>query len=410
MGSWQAALAWGACVALAAGCGRYGFDANAGDDSSDGDAGGIVDAAVDGDGAVIDVDAAATSSAELRVTTAADRSLSPACVATSAGFSIVWHDRRDGDFDIYTTRISTSGAEVGDDVELTTPATREGNAAAVWTGADLGIAWEDSRDGGTDIYFARFDDDGTRTTPELQVILAAQDSFNPAVSYTGTEFAIAYDHGPQSNSEIFIARADAAGAAIGSPVAHTTSAGLSAHPAIVWKGSEHALVWEDDRSGSLGLYFERVGADGAALDADQTVVDEIGVQGGAALAWNGSEYGMAWEDDRDGTYVVYFARVSATGQTLAAPIPISASGAGDARRPSIAWTGTAYGLAWDQAAAIHFAVLDQDGVVQAAPVPISGPGAGASRASLAWDGQRFAVAWEDTRHGDEEIYARVLSP
>ncbi|RME51329.1 MAG: hypothetical protein D6795_08455, partial [Deltaproteobacteria bacterium] len=38
------------------------------------------------------------------------------------------------------------------------------------------------------------------------------------------------------------------------------------HPAIAWNGSEYFVVWDDSRSGSINIYGARVTADGTLLD------------------------------------------------------------------------------------------------------------------------------------------------
>lgn len=74
----------------------------------------------------------------------------------------------------------------------------------------------------------------------------------------------------------------------------------------------------------------------------------------------------------------------------------------DSLAPSGTWSGEKYGLAWqdrrDAASRIYFALLSGTGSVEA-EIPVSAPGQSAENASVAWDGEAFAVAF-DGRVGD----------
>jgi hypothetical protein len=60
---------------------------------------------------------------------------------------------------------------------------------------------------------------------------------------------------------------------------------------------------------------------------------------------HGGEIGLAWADSRNGNGEIYFVRLSSTGKPRGQELRVSVD-AGDSTLPAIAWTGTAYGLAW----------------------------------------------------------------
>ena len=91
--------------------------------------------------------------------------------------------------------------------------------------------------------------------------------------------------------------------------------------------------------------FTRVSLQGEKLGQEVNVSASPAYAFSPALAWTGSEYGLAWSDWREGNSEIYFALLSSQGETLvpAKQVTTTAAYAGE---PSLAWQGAGYGLAW----------------------------------------------------------------
>ncbi len=77
------------------------------------------------------------------------------------------------------------------------------------------------------------------------------------------------DYGPT----IHVARFDALGNRLGEEIALTESDRSAGAPAIVWTGSEDALAWTDDRSGTWQVDSTRPDPDGSPIGGDVAVTD-----------------------------------------------------------------------------------------------------------------------------------------
>jgi hypothetical protein len=75
---------------------------------------------------------------------------------------VAWLDNREGNDEIYFTRISSSGVKQGSDVRIATSAADSWEPVLVWTGSEYGVAWYDNRDGNDEIYFAVWDGAGNK--------------------------------------------------------------------------------------------------------------------------------------------------------------------------------------------------------------------------------------------------------
>lgn len=96
----------------------------------------------------------------------------------------------------------------------------------------------------------------------------------------------------------------------GDDVRLTNADGYSRVPSLVWTGTEYGVTWYDYRDGNQEIYFARISASGAKQGDDLRLTNADGrYSESPSLVWTGTEYGVAWADDRDGNEEIYFARL-----------------------------------------------------------------------------------------------------
>ncbi|HUT55619.1 MAG TPA: hypothetical protein VM658_19675, partial [bacterium] len=148
----------------------------------------------------------------------------------------------------------------------------------------------------------------------------------------------------------------------------------------------------------------------SALDERLTSGDS----GLPSLAWSGSEFGLAWRDARDGNAEVYFARLDAAGAVIGSEQRITF--ANDwSNEVSLVWTGSEYAAAWqDHRSAnyeVYFARIGADGGKIGLDQRLSYTPVNSYYPSLAWGDSEFAVAWAELENtGNFEIHLARLSP
>ena len=215
----------------------------------------------------------------------------------------------------------------------------------------------------------------------------------------GTGFAAAYHESVGSTTRIKLARVDASGALLG--VTEITSGLADARsPDIAWNGSEYGLAWEDDRDGTVEIYFARADAGGVLMGTEVRITLSGGASSKPRIAWNDidSEWGLVWQDRRSGDDDVYFARLDFAGSKLGSETLI-AGGMGEQRRPAISWNGTRYGLAWQDDASgswdLFFQPVDLAGASLAAALAVDSSVADTVEAAIAWvaGASRFSIVY-----------------
>ena len=133
-----------------------------------------------------------------------------------------------------------------------------------------------------------------------------------------------------------------------------------------------------------------------------------------SIVWTGSEYGIAWEEHGAG---VRFARVSFDGVVLPHEITASDSACDYAWGPSLAWNGSEYGLAYTCSTEdiddsnIYFSRISETGVPAGESTRVNAVGGNAGSPNLVWSDREYGVVWRDHRRGmySELYFARLDS-
>jgi hypothetical protein len=375
------------------------------------------DASMDAGGADADdgstMDAAVGScvvSANARLTPDPTSSNASALVWDGTGYGIAWTG---SESDVYFQRLSDTGVTVASPTRITDdPASSEG-ISLVWTGTEYAIGWYDLRDGNYEIYMARVDGTGGKIGNEIRVTNDAGRSWGADLVHNGDGYGVAWwENRGSEGDEVYFARLDSTGAKIGSDVRVTTFGELSGSPSLVWNGAGYGVAWSDRRDGNSEIYFVRLDPDGAKVGTDVRVTTASGSSGLPSLVWNGAGYGVGWEDTRNGSQEFFFVRLDAAGTRIGTDLAIS-------DRLFTPWnlvfTGSGYAAAWSDARTsdssnleVYFAELDASGIALSPDLRVT-DALGQSRApSLAWTGTHYGVAWTDVRDGVWALYFSEL--
>jgi hypothetical protein len=140
--------------------------------------------------------------------------------------------------------------------------------STLWNGSEFAISWYDLMPGNSEIYFTRVDEAGSQIGGNVRVTNNSSSSAVPHLAWTGTEYGVTWYDLRQNNWEIFFARLDAAGAKIGSDIRVSNNNSLSEYPVVAWDGAEYGIFWQDQRDGNYEIYFSAVKCCGNDVDSD----------------------------------------------------------------------------------------------------------------------------------------------
>lgn len=306
----------------------------------------------------------------------------------------------------------------------------------VWSGTEFGMGWSDVRNGAlqysNEVFFNRFDaatgaalasnDTPISTGPGLA--FPGMTGFNPSANEYGVLYA---DEGPANTSgsqrRLYFQRVSAAGAKVGTPQ-RISPAGLTDGTAdyggLAWAGSTWGAVWTESRNGQgLQVYFSRLDATGAPVGQETHV--SAGATYGAfpRIASSGSAFGVVYFDERSAApgRGIYFQRFDAQGAGASTPrlvTPIAGSGTSAFSYPDIAWAGTHWAVVFDDSRSglrrTYFAKLDVDGNRVGPDQLLSCQLLATWAPTVAFDGQRLAVAFSYWLNGSGNVWAKRFAP
>jgi len=315
----------------------------------------------------------------------------PSVASDGHDFLVTWSDSRDWDHDpslftllIYGGRVSASGQALDPNgILLSRGVTSSGyyNSVAGNSNGYL-VVWEDTRNRGTnsigisDIYGARIGLDGAVLDGNGIAICTAPDNqTGPAVAANGQGFLVAW----------------------------TDMRGKISDPYVRW---------------DAGIFAALVGNNGAVQQPNGFLVnDGTWAQYNAAVACDGENFFVAWQDERNaqgppwpGNTDIFGARVSSAGVVLD-PAAISiCTASGTQSKPAVAFDGTRWVVAWSDArntstfgnkSDIFAALVNTDGSV---PVPgnwrVEALTSTSPDPRIAANGNDLLLAWA----ADREIY------
>ncbi len=335
----------------------------------------------------------------------------------------VWQDNREGvdDFNIYGTRVNHQGSVLDpNSILISTAASIQQLPKATFGENDFLIVWEEKRLGSDfDIYGARVNTQGTILD---SISIAISNSANlqrlPSVAFNGRNFLTVWEEGTSRERDIKGTRLTNSGI-----VLDTTSIAISVaemeqcNSAVISDNNYYLVVWQTWQSGSYyDIFGTRVTNDGIVLDPSGIEISAAqNYQTLPAVACDGTNFFVVWQDMRSSGYNIYGARVTPSGIVLdTAGIAICVA-EGSQSSPKIAYDGSNFLVVWQDMRNnnpdIYGTRVSSTGtILDTAGIAICRSEGSHVSPAVVYDGINFLVVWQDNRNGKQDIYgARVTS-
>jgi hypothetical protein len=194
-----------------------------------------------------------------------------------AGVHVAWADSRSGGWDIYAQHLDAAGTVLlaANGVPLCTATGDQTNPTIVPIGlagpevvavaGDAIVAWEDRRDGNADIYASRMSEDQVWGPDGIPLCLAPLDQTKPTAASDGMHGAIVawQDRRPNFHNDIYAQRVDPNGATLWdlNGISLCSALGEQFDPVAAPGAVGTAIVtWEDLRTGGVyDVYAQQAG-------------------------------------------------------------------------------------------------------------------------------------------------------
>jgi hypothetical protein len=259
-----------------------------------------------------------------------------------------------------------------------------------------------------EVFFARVSTAGARIGPDLRVSSTPGASDYPALVYGGGKFALLWDE-HSAGGQLMFQRINPDGSAEGTPVISYNTPYELRETSLAFGGTEYAaafIMLDDSYYSNYIMRAFSLNLLGGTKVELMNASTEMGLSN-PALAFGGGRYAYAVEER---TYTYQYGTVVGTMPPLASHYAAFKINPG---APAIVAAGNDFGLCYEDMVAddmeIFCAAFTDGGALTAKPVRITNAAGNHGQPSLAWTGSEYGVAWLDDRAGSDEIYFARLT-
>ena len=350
----------------------------------------------------------------------------PSVAFNDTNYLVIWADWRNSTWDIYGSRVTPSGNVLDTSgIAISTATNDQDFPKVAFDGSDYLAVWRDARNSSdsTDIYGARISPSGqVLDTTGISISLAPRNQGHPAIACDGNNCFIVWDdYRGGISSDIYGTRVTKSGVVLDSlGIAISTETSYQNEPAIAFDGSNYLVAWDDSRNGPGDIYGARVSTLGTVLDPDGILISTSGNwEYPPTVAFNGSNYLILWCDWINGLDTdLYGTRVTPAGMVLDSTAIAIATVANRQEKPAIAFDGNNYFVVWEDhrkkpdSADIYGARVAPSGLIlDPTGIAISAMPYSKNYPCVAFDGTNYLVAWQGWRpQSGEGINAARVSP
>ena len=317
------------------------------------------------------------------------------------GLALAWYDTRHGNAEIYVRPLDAAGGDAGSELRLTTTEAQSFEADIAPLGGAFAVAWyEKAPDGALRAQLGVWSRDGAHrwTTP---LAIGMQSSRIPVVrSFGGALFCAWVEAAADGSETVWAGWWEADGRRRGPPVAlgracattwnlnaaiadsggalvvfdaqagtdveelflatladgrvtltqlSTDDGVRSKYPDVALAGTDAALTWFDERDGNREIYLAvaPLRALSPVEPHARRITNTAGESIGAYVAWNRQRIGLAWSDEIDGNFEVYFQSFDAGNYPQAEPQRLTETPT-NSMIPAIKPWRDGFAVAWDE--------------------------------------------------------------
>lgn len=336
---------------------------------------------------------------------------SPIIAFDGTDYLVVWHDNRNGNYDIYAQFVSSDGSKVGVSFPPCLDSKSQNTPAIAFDGTNYLVVWEDERNPSLDIY-GQFVGPGSGLG-NFRISSDNNNQGNPAIAFAETNYLVVWKDGrnPATEPDVYAQLVGKNGNLIGAEFAICDEAKVQWHQAIAPDGSNYLVVWEDYRNGSYDIYGQFIDKNGNLIGGNFAICNEGSHQTEPAITYGGDRYLVVWEDYRHGHYAIYGQFVSVEGELIGENIPISTQGSGQ-DYPAVSFDGTHYLVVWRDYRNGNYDIYGQflvaSGNLIGGNFPICDQTHNQEYPNITFDGTNYLVVWEDYRNGNRDIYGQFV--
>jgi hypothetical protein len=250
----------------------------------------------------------ATWEDDVRLTNNASISEYPSLAINFQTLHLVWNDDRHGANEIYYKRSLNGGLSWGADTRLTNNAGDSYKASVAVSDMTVHVAWEDLRNGTSEIFYKKSIDNGMMWGNEVKLSNSVSDCYTPCISANGPVTFLSWDDNRSSGTEIYTRRSTDYGDTWAAEFNMTNTLPTSYDASHVFSGTFMFLVWNEEVGGDLEIHSRFSTDAGLTWNPTRPLTTAPGDSYQPFVGVGGPIVHVVWRDDRDGNSEIYYKR------------------------------------------------------------------------------------------------------
>jgi len=182
---------------------------------------------------------------------------------------VVWHDDRDSNYEIYYKKLDNDGNELIGDTPLTSDdgIPSQYPSMGIDSEDNIHIVWQDFRDGNWQVYYTKLDNEGNTLVDDIRITDGADSSQYPILSISDLDnIHVAWQDNRDQNLEIYYKKLDNDGNSLSDEIRLTNTPDDSLYPDISLHHDRIAHVsWQDPTQGKNAIFYDDVFSDLLAM-------------------------------------------------------------------------------------------------------------------------------------------------
>ena len=256
-----------------------------------------------------------TWQSDTRLTNVNSWSEYPSIAVSGSNIHIVWMDDRDESFypEVYYKRSTDGGISWSADERLTSNPSDPGIPSLAVSGNNIHIVWHDIRDGNWEIYYKRSTDNGATWQPDIRLTNDVSISERASIALWNNSIYVVWQDERDNDREIYFKISTDNGTNWSGDIRLTNSVGESEAPTLAVEESNLNVVWSDSRNG-IGngeVYYKKSTDAGLNWSEDIRITNTTVNSGRTSIAVSSNFVHISWNE----VWEIYYTRSTDQGST-----------------------------------------------------------------------------------------------
>ncbi|MDE1818029.1 MAG: PEFG-CTERM sorting domain-containing protein [Thaumarchaeota archaeon] len=248
--------------------------------------------------------------APLHVTHNMGNSGIPKLSAYASNVYLLWEDNSKGDYEVFLSKSSDSGASFHVPIDISTTAGQSGTPEVVVSGNNVYAVWMDNTSGNYDIFFTKSADGGVTFEKPIDISNLKGDSGYPQITVWKNNVYVTWTQTMTGiNYDVFFAKSTNNGDTFDQPINLSNNLGPSGWPKIASDGNVY-VSWADSSYGKFDILITKSTDGGTTFESPVNLSHSKSESYESEMALLNSTVYMVWQEEQgqSGNHTVVFSK------------------------------------------------------------------------------------------------------